>query len=186
MSTPIIIGSVEVSHNRKEKNWIAMEGELEVARFPHGGAGKAAARVEAIRHNSVVVFNRAKQASIKNPRLSARIWSAAEDVVNHHVFEPRPGNQVNEVARVRSSSFNPAEADARLYEDDGCYSIQHRGFLVCHCEDYQFEKAPLMNSGQRACRHVLAFLVANNTGFIQPSPTGTAVPEMEEIAYVPA
>lgn len=183
MSTPIIIGSVEVFYNRKEKNWLALDGEIEVARFPHGGAGKEAACIEAVRHSSVDVYGRARAAMRKQPQLSARIWRAAQDVVNHHVFAARPGNKVNEVGRVRSSTFNPAEADARLYDADGCYSIQHRGFLLCPCEDFQFEKAPLMANGQRACRHILAFLLARSTNMVQPLTMETAVPQSKAVQH---
>ena len=46
------------------------------------------------------------------------------------------------------------------------YSIQHRGSYVCGCEDFQFGKAPIVNSGQRFCCHILAAIAQAKLGRI--------------------
>lgn len=147
----MIIGQTQVSYNRKTRKWAAQNGSL-IGEFASEEGGKKAAVQTAVRHENNNVFTAVAQIINKHPELEAMAWRAGRLVINGSVLPPRPGNRVNEVARVKSQSREQA------------YSIQQRGkMLVCGCEWFQYKKAPLLPSGQRYCTHILAVGIANHS-----------------------
>lgn len=71
----------------------------------------------------------------------------------------QPDGCLNEIARVQGSQALPYII---TYVDEMCF---------CDCPDFQLEDAPLLPTGQRACKHVLAVLLS------EAAQLNSAVPE---------
>lgn len=62
------------------------------------------------------------------------------------------GSYINELARVEGSKGE---------EYAVCWNVEANG-CTCDCPDFSYSRAPLLASGQRACKHILAVLVAES------------------------
>ena len=142
-----IIGEVSIYYQRQERQWVVENGRV-LATFDRGKVGQEAAKLEAVRHENGELYSLIRQVATKQPILSSRATKAAVLIINGHVHPPRSGNQINEVAQVKSQTGVDS------------YSIQYRNTFVCGCDDFQFGKAPDTGRGQRFCKHILALLLA--------------------------
>ncbi len=151
----MIIGQTTIEYNRKKKVWAAQNGGL-VGEYASEDGGKKAAVQAAVLYENSKVYAAVCRIAEKHPELDAMAWRAGRLVINGSVLPPRPGNRVNEIARVKSQGRERA------------YSIQQRDTIVCGCEWYQFKKAPVLDSGQRYCTHILAAAIARQLGGLDP------------------
>lgn len=165
-SKTIEISGLVIRYDRAGSEWLVEQNGHIVERLPPGPAGKEAAVEEAIKLAAPALYQMARYMALKNPVLRSRLWKAAQLAANGHVLPPRPGNLVQEVSQVLSAT-----------DEAILYSIQVRDCHLCNCEDYQFEKAPRLASGQKYCKHILAYVLDKRRRQM------AAVQPMEEPVY---
>lgn len=80
-----------------------------------------------------------------HPQLERGVWKAVEIVAGDGV-EIYPGMKGNVYAMVDSS------------DGFGRYAIENEdGYMACQCENFQSFAAPMTESGNRYCKHILAY-----------------------------
>ena len=161
MNTPTVSPSPSrVFYNRSGKKWEAHNGRL-LGIFPAGDAGKQQAQLCGLKHDNRALWEEVewiRQAHVLDAQgdaISSRAIKAALLVEDEAVIGPpawsRPDDYVEDriVARVKSATktyfIRP--------------SIHLDGHLQCDCDDF-FYRAPVLRSGQRACKHILAYSLA--------------------------
>ncbi len=149
-----------VKYDRRARQWQAINGRL-LGHWPAGPEGHRAAHLAALRHDAPQVAAEV-EAIITNAEAVAHLMYDAEAISRRairagflvrdgRVLPPvafdQYGGCINEIARVQGSDELP-------------YIISHDGD-ECHCDcpDYQLGNAPLLPSGQAACKHILAILI---------------------------
>ena len=95
------------------------------------------------------------------PGLEERAWRGAHIVAFGRVSR-QPQDQYNNVGLVQSQSSNDA------------YNIQQREHLLCLCQDYQSQRAPMLPTGQRLCKHIIAFCLVYELDGRPPDEAGPA------------
>jgi len=154
MNTPTISPS-RIIYNRAARQWEAHNGRL-LGVFPAGPAGKQAAQLCALKHDHRVLWDEVERIRItyaldaQNDAIETRTIKAAQLVTGGHVLAARPYND-RAVAYVRSQSRGVG------YHIEP--SVWLDGYLQCDCQDYHY-RAPTLRSGQRACKHILAYHLA--------------------------
>lgn len=188
-----------VQYNRSERLWEARNGR--VWQFPSGPAGKRQAQLYALDHDLPQVADEVKsliaQAQAHNPHsteaeaIARRAIKAGFLIRNGQVLPPRAfdsdSSYLNEIGRVRSSTESWPDGSAVEY----AVTQPTAGEVWCECPDFR-EEAPTLPSGQKACKHVLAVLMAEAleldlSGDHRPAPLpspalATAITQAE-IAY---
>lgn len=163
-----------VKFDRPSQKWHAINGA--VAEFPKGNAGKKQAQLHALQHDlphvaaeiKAIIKNNANHPHLED--IEKRIIKAGFIVRDKKIFSPRfisqRGYCNGEIARVQSQR-----------EENNQYAIidDDSGFLSCECVDWHNGNlkelhpvghpnrprygAPVLHSGQIACKHILAILV---------------------------
>jgi hypothetical protein len=109
--------------------------------WPAGLDGRAAAERAAILAASPAVYGAALRFIEKRPYAAARVWAAARLVLSGQVLQTGPAFLVM-----------GAGGDYDLVEVDGV--------ITCQCADFIRWGAPVDETGQRFCKHVIAAMLA--------------------------
>lgn len=161
-----------VKYDRHARAWEAVNGAT--TRFPAGPEGRRRATLYALEHDrpDIAAETLATLDSIEAarprlpvdvPGLTSRILKAGLLLRDGHVLPPRelsaPGSYLTEIARVKSQTEKWPDGSPVEY---AITQDSPDDFLGCGCEDFTSHRAPVLPSGQRACKHVLAFLMAES------------------------
>lgn len=137
-----------LSYNRSGRKWEVVTGEKTVE-FPAGDTGKQQAFRLAIFVKDPAVYALASQMAKDNPALESRAWRAAELVIE---------------GKVKMDVFGLL-AQVEGSDAAGAYNITAvEGEIACDCQDWTGFTAPYLSSGQRVCKHILAFFFMGQGG----------------------
>lgn len=142
------MSTTSIRRNEQTGQWLVRSGDQTVEfEGSHTGWVQAHRLILALDYPQLVELVKRLITKHDLPGLEERVWRAADIVASGQVtFQPADRN--NNVGCVRSQSGNDV------------YTIQKRERLLCLCEDYQSQRAPMLSTGQRLCKHVLAFCLA--------------------------
>lgn len=149
----IIIGNITVQYDRTKKQYQALENENIVEVFPAGPAGRALAIEESIRLENPILHKNIRRVIALQPALTKRIWKAGLLVLNNQV------EMLNKEGLLSSLIADEVARVSSLEEPDVAYSILEKDYYTCGCEDFLYGQAPQLKSGQKYCKHVLAFVL---------------------------
>lgn len=132
---------------RRQRPLVKSTDQIELAALERT-APEVAAEVRAIIANVKMIY------WLEADAIAARAIKAGWLVECGCVMPPVPFSQeggiMNEVGRVQGSFPEPYVI---TYDGHQCY---------CHCHDFLLQNAPFLPSGQRACKHILALLIAES------------------------
>lgn len=137
---------IDITYDRRERiyKWESEDGQVLTA--PSGR--KAELFQAAVAMLDPALFAAASQIIEVHPQLERVVWKAVEIVVDDGV-EVFPGMQEDVYAMVESS------------DGYGRYAIGNdNGYMTCQCEHFQSFAAPITESGNRYCKHILAYHLA--------------------------
>ena len=139
------MSNTTIQRDEKSGKWLVRH-DNQTGEFEGNHAGRVQANRFALSvdHPELVELVKRLIAKHELPGLEERAWRAADIVASGQVTM-QPADRNNNVGRVCSQSGNDV------------YTIQKREMLLCLCEDYQSQQAPMLSTGQRLCKHVLAF-----------------------------
>lgn len=137
-----------LTYNRSGRKWEVVTGENTVE-FPAGETGKRQAYRLAIFVSDPAVYALASQMAKENPALESRAWRAAELLIEGKVRADVPGVLAQVEGGDAAGAYNICFAD---------------GQIACDCHDWTGYTAPMLNDGQRVCKHLLAYLFAGQLG----------------------
>ena len=141
----VSIPKCTIIYNRTAKIYMAVNGQ-EVAR-----GTKQACQLAALEHDALDIFDEV-MAIIQNfPPAKERAIKAGFILRDGLLLPPQPfdveGTYMNEIGRV------------------GQHVVTwNNGFCSCDCHDFMLQNAPILPSRQRACKHILAVLIASAMG----------------------
>jgi hypothetical protein len=142
----------KVHYNQSTRKWLCTLAEFE-REFPAGNAGKRQAQMCYLAQTAPEVHAELRSI-LRNTEAAAdclgiynRAVDAALLVAGHSVW----ADEIAAVARVESQA-KPGRS-YHLYPDP--FAPPH---LACQCDDHSF-RAPWLPGGQRACKHILAYLL---------------------------
>jgi len=148
-----------VKYDRSARQWQAINGRTWA--WPAGPDGRREAELYALEHDCPEVAEQVK-AVIANAKavkhltfdaegITKRVIKAGFIIRDGKLLPPVPFNQyggcLNEIARCQGSQPEPYIIN---YVDEQ---------VICDCHDFMLGNAPLLPSGQRACKHILATLI---------------------------
>ena len=127
-----------------------ISGEVEF--FPSGNDGRKQAHQRAIALHNPRLFKIAAGLIQQHPYLASRVWRACELVI-HEAVQCCADSDL--LAMVTGSS------------EYGDYLICKRdGLIICDCLDYMQGNAPYIGpTGQRFCKHILAWQLAERLAY---------------------
>jgi hypothetical protein len=164
------MSTTTIQRDEKSGRWLVCHDNKTVE-FDGNHAGRVQANRFALAIDRPELVELVKRLIAKhNPLgLEDRAWRAADIIASGQVTM-QPADCHNNVGRVRSQSGNDV------------YTIQKRETLLCLCEDYQSQRAPMLPNTQRLCKHVLAFCLAYE---LAGRPSFAAPDEIETPAVQP-
>ena len=148
----------KIKYSHSKRRWLCTLAEFE-REFPAGRAGKRRAQLCYLEQCEPGIYENLRsilqnnQAAADYLGIYNRSIDAALLVAGHNVWPASDywADEIAAVARVESQA-KPGRA-YHLYPDPFA-----PGHLGCQCDDHSF-RAPWLPSGQRACKHILAFLL---------------------------
>lgn len=136
---------IDIQYDRKEKlyKWASPDGQTFTFTTPEVKAGKAFQFAVSLLDPDL--FAALNQVIGTHPQLERVAWKAAEIITGNGV-EIFDGMRGNVYAMVDSS------------DGMGRYAISNEdGYTSCQCEHFQSFAAPMTESGNRYCKHILAY-----------------------------
>jgi hypothetical protein len=150
-----------IAYDRSRREYVVATGD-KTAVFPAGATGKRQATRLAVFVAEPALYELASKLSKKQPHLETRAWAAAAYVVDGRVD-------------LDASHGRLATVDGNSHY--GAYSITHDddGRMACDCVDWLGCTAPLVESGARYCKHIIAYVFAARLQE-PPAPAEPAAP----------
>jgi SWIM zinc finger len=151
----------QVKYDPSARAWTTTNGTT--AAFPPGDVGKRQAELHALMHDapdvadevSAIIANAEAALMFDVEAITSRAIKAGFLIRDGKVWPgvpfDQPGGCLNEIARVRGSQDEAYIVTCD--KEDNCY---------CDCFDFLSERAPILPSGQRACKHILAVLICES------------------------